>query len=82
MATLDGALNLPNSQSDRRYLSRYYERGQTKAYSEAFVAGLIGEREGRKWLKEQGYEVYEFGMIEYYFQEIKETSEHLKKRRK
>jgi hypothetical protein len=81
MGILDGALHAPRSQSNFYYLWQY-ERSQKKEHSEKFVAGLIGEREGRKWLKEQGYEVYEFGMIEHYFQELKDTSERLKKRRK
>jgi len=80
MATLDGALHIPNSQSDRYHW--HYERSQKKKYTEKFIAGLIGEKEGRKWLKDQGYEVYEFDMMESYFREIKDTSERLAKRRK
>jgi hypothetical protein len=80
MATLDGALRTPNSQSDRH--KWHYERSLKRTYTEKFIAGLIGEKEGRKWLKEQGYEVFEFGMVEHYFEEAKETSERLAKRRK
>lgn len=79
MATLDAALGLPNSQSGHNW---HYERSLKRNYTERFIASLIGEREGRKWLKEQGYQVFEFGMIESYFERIKETSERLAKRRK
>jgi hypothetical protein len=56
MAALDGALNISNSQYNRGTLSMFYESSKRKTHSEAYIAGLIGEREGRKWLKEQGYE--------------------------
>ncbi len=50
--------------------------------SSKFFAGLIGEKEGRRWLTEQGYEVCEFGMMEYYFMELEDTVDGLKRRRK
>jgi hypothetical protein len=79
MATLDAALGLPNSQSRHNW---HYERSLNRRFTEKFIAGLIGEKEGRKWLKEQGYDVFEFGMVERYFEKLKETSERLLKRRK
>lgn len=50
--------------------------------SSKFFVGLIGEKEGRKWLTEQGYEVYEFGMMGHYFEELENTVDGLKRRRK
>jgi len=79
MATLDAALNLLNSQSRHNWR---YEQSLNRHYTEKFIAGLIGEKEGRKWLKEQGYQVFEFGMVEAYFERIKKVSERLAKRRK
>lgn len=79
MATLDAALGLPNSQLRHNW---HYERSLNRHYTEKFIAGLIGEKEGRKWLKEQGYQVFEFGMAESYFETLKVTLERLEKRRK
>jgi len=81
MGSLDAALGIKPAQNNFNYVWGY-RRSENKHHAEAYISGLIGEREGRKWLKEQGYEVYEFGMMEAYFREIKETSERLSKRRK
>lgn len=51
-------------------------------YGSKYLAGVIGEKEGRKWLTEQGYEVYEFGMIGHFFDELEKAIERLKRRRK
>ena len=51
-------------------------------YGSKYVAGVIGEEEGRKWLTEQGYEVYEFGGIDSYFHRLEKTIDRLKRRRK
>ena len=51
-------------------------------YSSKYLAGVIGEEEGRKWLIEQGFDVYEFGMMRYYFGELENTIDGLKRRRK
>ena len=81
MGRLDAALGKEAAQNNFHYMWGY--RGsKNKHHGEAYISGLIGEREGRKWLGEQGYEVYEFGMMEAYFREIKDTSERLSKRRK
>jgi len=79
MAILDAALGLPNSQLKHRW---HYERSVNRHYTEKFIAGLIGEKEGRKWLKEQSYQVFEFGMAEGYFERLKAASDSLAKRRK
>ena len=50
--------------------------------SSKYLAGVIGERDGRKWLIEQGYNVYEFGMMRYYFGELENTIDGLRRRRK
>lgn len=64
VAILDGALGNPNSQANKIDTHQYhYERSKNKHYSEAYLAGLIGEIEGRKWLQENGYQVYEFAMM-------------------
>jgi hypothetical protein len=51
-------------------------------YSSKYLAGVIGEEEGRKWLIEQGYDVYEFRMIEFRFAHLAKVIVGLKKRRK
>ncbi len=51
-------------------------------YSSKYLAGVIGEKEGRKWLTEQGYEVYEFGMMRHFFDELEKAIDRLKRRRK
>ncbi len=51
-------------------------------YSFKYLAGVIGEEEGRKWLAEQGYKVYAFGRVGHYFQDIEDTVDGLKRRRK
>jgi hypothetical protein len=52
-------------------------------YSSKYVTGAIGEKEGRKWLKEQGYEVCDFGRMSYfYFWELEKTVDRLKIKRK
>ena len=51
-------------------------------YGSKYVAGVIGEEEGRKWLTEQGYEVYEFEGIDSYFHRLEKTIDRLKRRRK
>ena len=60
MAILEGALGNPNSEEGHQY---QYEKAKNKHYSEAYLAGLIGEKEGRKWLGDNGFEVYEFSMM-------------------
>jgi hypothetical protein len=84
MATLDAALGNEANQANLENFSYAwsYQKSKNIHYGEAHVSGLIGEREGRKWLNEQGYEVHEFGTIEHYFRELNETSERLKRRRK
>ena len=67
---IDRALNPSNNQAIR------------KSYNQNWLAGLIGEEEGRKWLAEQGYYVYQFGRIGYYFEVLNNTVERLKKRHK
>jgi hypothetical protein len=63
-AILDGALSNPNSQANNTLTHKWrYEKSKNKQYSEAYLAGIIGEIEGRKWLEKQGYQVYEFGMM-------------------
>jgi|WetSurMetagenome_2_1015567.scaffolds.fasta_scaffold07177_4 hypothetical protein len=79
MAILEAALGLPNSQRRHKW---HYERSLNRHYTGKFIAGLTGEKEGRKWLKEQGFQVFEFGMAEGYFERLKEASESLAKRRK
>lgn len=49
---------------------RYGDYRGNKPYSQKHISGLIGEREGRKWLEEKGYEVYEFQQINLYFKGI------------
>jgi Holliday junction resolvase-like predicted endonuclease len=51
-------------------------------YGSKYLAGVIGEKEGRKWLTEQGYEVYEFGMMAHFFDELEKAIDRLKRRRK
>jgi hypothetical protein len=51
-------------------------------YSSKYLVGVIGEKDGRKWLTERGYEVYEFGMMGHYFEELENTVDGLKRRRK
>jgi hypothetical protein len=51
-------------------------------YSSKYLAGVIGEKEGRKWLTEQSYEVYEFGMMGHFFDELEKAIDRLKRRRK
>jgi hypothetical protein len=51
-------------------------------YSSAYLSGLIGENEGRKWLTDSGYEVFEFEWISFYFLSIERTLERLRRRRK
>lgn len=53
-----------------------------KSYNKKHIAYLIGEIEGAKWLTEQGYEVYQFGFIQHYFDVLNNTVERMKKRRK
>jgi hypothetical protein len=79
MAILDAALGLPNSQSGH---NRHYEKSLNRHYTEKFIAGLIGEKEGRKWLKEQGYQVFEFGMAEGYFERLKKSFRKFSKKKK
>ena len=88
---LDGALRNPNSQANTMHTHQWhYERSKSKHYNEAYVSGLIGEIEGRKWLQGQGYQVYEFGMMFHgYFggldnniSEILRAKESMKRRRK
>lgn len=91
MGILDGALGVPNNQARKSYTYKYfYERSRKKHFSEAYIVGLIGEREARKWLEENGYQVYEFSMIcHIYFgglsdniSEIRKTHEIMRRRRK
>ena len=49
---------------------RYADYRVNKPYNQNHISGLIGEREGRKWLEEKGYEVYEFQQINWYFTSI------------
>lgn len=51
MEILDAFLANPNA--PRNFIN-------SKPYSQAYITGLIGEKKARKWLKENGYEVYEF----------------------
>jgi hypothetical protein len=52
-------------------------------YGSKYVAGIIGEKEGRKWLTEQGHEVFEFGRMAYlYFGNLEDAVDRLKRRRK
>ena len=53
-----------------------------KSYSKKYIAFLIGEIEGAKWLTAQGYEVYQFGLIGHYVDLLNNTVERLKKRHK
>ena len=62
----------------KRQIEKLENRGN---YSSTFFAGLIGEKEGRRWLIEQGYKVCEFGTMEYYFMDLKNTLDGLKRRR-
>ncbi len=61
MQMLDGALTGSG---------RYRDYRGNKPYSKKHISGLIGERDGRKWLEEKGYEVYEFQQINWYFKGI------------
>ena len=61
----------------------------TKPYSQAYIAGLIGEREAREWLEKKGYEVFEyegmkghFEMIDYNASRILKTLPIMRRRRK
>jgi hypothetical protein len=54
--------------------------GNRNKYGSKYVAGVIGEEEGRKWLTEQGYGVYEFGGIDSYFHRLEKTIDRLKRR--
>ena len=65
-----------------RALNPSNNRAIGKSYSKEYIAGLIGEIEGAKWLTEQGYEVYQFGFIGHYFDLLNNTIERMKKRRK
>jgi hypothetical protein len=51
-------------------------------YGSKYLAGVIGEKEGRKWLTENGYEVFEFGSMEYRFEGLENVVDRLKRRRK
>jgi hypothetical protein len=61
MQMLDGALTGSG---------RYADYRGNKSYSQKHISGLIGEREGRKWLEEKGYEVHEFQQINWHFKSI------------
>lgn len=65
-----------------RALSPSNNRATGKSYSKEYIAGLIGEIEGAKWLTAQGYEVYQFGFIGHYFDVLNKTVERMKKRQK
>lgn len=71
------------------YPSYFYERSKSRNYSLTYLSGLLGEREGRKWLTANGYEVYEYGAIKFGFEAIDDnasiiltTLETLRRRRK
>lgn len=64
------ALNLSNNPATK------------KSYNKKHIAYLIGEIEGAKWLTAQGYEVYQFGFIQYYFDVLNNTVERMKRRQK
>lgn len=91
MAILDAALGIEATQAnhDDFEYAWAYNKSKNKQYSQAYIAGLIGEKEGRKWLQENGYEVYEyegtkahFESIDYYTVQIRRTSLSMKRRRK
>jgi hypothetical protein len=71
MAILDAALGSPNSQATRTHSRQLlYDRHKDKYHDIRYIEGLIGEREGRKWLEKHGYEVYEFAMVHNYFESL------------
>jgi len=91
MAILDGALRNPNSQASEKHAHQWhYERSKNKSYSKAYISGLIAELEGRKWLRENGFHVYEVAMMfhEYFggldsnASEIVRTYDRMRHRRK
>jgi Holliday junction resolvase len=60
-----------------------------KPYSQAYITGLIGEREARKWLEQKGFEVFDyeglkghFEMIDYNASRILKTLAIMRRRRK
>ena len=80
MEILDAFLANPNA--PRNFI-------KTKPYSQAYIAGLLGEREARKWLDQKGYEVFEyegmkahFEMIDYNASRILKTLAIMRRRRK
>jgi hypothetical protein len=46
------------------------------------MAGIIGEVEGKRWLTQQGYEVYSFALLEHYFDLLKSTMDGMIRKRK
>jgi hypothetical protein len=57
-------------------------RIRDKPYTQKYIASLIGEKEGKKWLIEQGYSVYLFAFFEHTFNSLNDTIERMKRRRK
>lgn len=58
---------------------RYADYRGNKPYSQNHISGLIGERDGRKWLDKMGYEVYEFQQINSYFTGIDSSASEILK---
>ncbi len=62
MAILDRVLGTESPQAIRdNFDYRWtYQRNKNKQYSQRYIDGLIGEKESRKWLIDNGYEVHEY----------------------
>ena len=64
-----------------RALNPSINQAKGKSYTTKYIVSLIGEIEGAKWLRAQGYEVYQFGFIQHYFYVLNNTVQRMKKRR-
>lgn len=57
-------------------------RVREKPYSAKYIAGLVGEKEARRWLTEQGYKYYLFEFFDYKFYALDSLNKTFSRRRK
>lgn len=72
MAILDRVLGTESTHAIRdNFDYRWtYQRNKNKQYSQRYIDGLIGEKEGRKWLEDNSYEVHEYEGLKAHFESI------------
>jgi hypothetical protein len=81
MAILDVVLGTESTQAIRdNFDYRWtYERSKNKQYNQKYIDGLIGEKESRKWLQDNGYEVHEYEGLKAHFESIDDYAKIIRK---